>query len=50
LSGELQYEIEAVLWDGEYVNVPFFETNVAFGDATDSQSIDIDAALNNVFG
>jgi len=50
LDVELQYDIEAALWDGEYVTVSPFEEVPAFGDATDSQSMDIDAALNDVFG
>ncbi len=50
LDVELQYDIEAALWDGEYVTVSPFEEVPAFGDATDSQSMDVDAALNDVFG
>ncbi len=34
----------------EYVTVSPFEEVPAFGDATDSQSMDVDAALNDVFG
>ncbi|DBB01617.1 TPA: hypothetical protein ACH3X1_000258 [Trebouxia sp. C0004] len=50
LDVELQFDIEAALWDGEYVSVSPFEEVPAFGDATDSQNMDVDAALNDVFG
>ena len=50
LDVELHYDIEAALWDGEYVKASPFEEVSAFGDATDSQDMDLDAALNSVFG
>ncbi|DBA84794.1 TPA: hypothetical protein ACH3X1_005831 [Trebouxia sp. C0004] len=50
LDVELQFDVEAALWDGEYVNVSPLEEIPAFGDATDSQNMDVDAALNDVFG
>ena len=46
LDVQLQYDM-AALWDGEYVSVSPLEEVPAF---TDSQSMDVDAALNNVFG
>ena len=36
--------------NGEYVSVSPLEEVPAFGDATGSQGMDVDAALNNVFG
>ncbi|DBB03978.1 TPA: hypothetical protein ACH3X1_013044 [Trebouxia sp. C0004] len=50
LDVELQFDIEAALWDGEYVSVSPLEEVPAFGDATDSQNMDVDAALNDVCG
>ncbi|DBA89368.1 TPA: hypothetical protein ACH3X1_016229 [Trebouxia sp. C0004] len=50
LDVELQFDIEAALWDGEYVSVSPLEEVPAFGDAPDSQNMDVDAALNDVFG
>ena len=43
LDVELHYDIEAALWDGEYVKASPFEEVSAFGDATDSQAMDLDA-------
>ncbi|DBA96961.1 TPA: hypothetical protein ACH3X1_001287 [Trebouxia sp. C0004] len=50
LDVELQFDIEAALWDGEYISVSPLEEVPAFGDATDSQNMDVDAALIDVFG
>ncbi|DBB07169.1 TPA: hypothetical protein ACH3X1_011736 [Trebouxia sp. C0004] len=50
LDVELQFDIEAALWDGEYVSVSPLEEVPAFGDATDSQNMDVDAASDGVFG
>ena len=50
LDVELHYDIEAALWDGEYVKASPFEEVSAFGDATDSQAMDLDAALSSIFG
>lgn len=45
LDIEMHFCIEAAMWDGEFLSVVPFEEPAAFGDATDADTMDIDAML-----
>ena len=50
LDIELHFCREAAMWDAEFDNVSSFKEAAPFGDATDGQIVDIEAALKSAFG